>query len=246
MAKLLPQAAACALLALASVVAPAADVYVEPDAPVVALVLGDTIRLRSPDDVRQAIVVRLVNRYAAEKGIVAQPAEVAAQADALRGTLRGDRLRWSARLEEIERRLLVRTLGAAERQSLVAEREVLLVLLRAGTPGAPSDPPLEDPRIVDPLAAGIVRQWKVDRALHAQYGGRIALQPGGPEPIDAYRRFLEERRDRGEFQFLSADHERAFWRYYQGHAAWDYLVPGSAAEARAFATPPWQASAAAR
>ena len=36
MAKLLPRAAACVLLALASVAAPAADVYVEPDAPAVA------------------------------------------------------------------------------------------------------------------------------------------------------------------------------------------------------------------
>ena len=93
-----------AALAAAAPLAPARDIYIEPDAPLVARVFDDTLRMRNPADARQAIVARLLERYAAENGIVAEPAEVDAQAKSLRGTLLGDRLRWAYRLEEIDRR----------------------------------------------------------------------------------------------------------------------------------------------
>lgn len=228
-------------LALAAGIGAAAarDIFIEPDAPIVALVLGDTLRLRNPDDVRRAIVARLLERYAAEKGIVAEPAEVEAQAQALRQTMRQDRARWGARLEEIERRLLERTLRAAERKSLLAERDVLVSLLNNGSASPTATPPLEDPRILKPLASGIVLQWKLDRALYQQYGGRVALQPEGPEPFEAMRRFLEERRGRGDFQLLVAEIDRAFWAHYLPGSR-QLLPSGSPEEARAFSLAPWQ------
>lgn len=231
------------ILALAATapLAPARDIYIEPDAPIVALVLGDTVRLRSHDDARQAIMVRLLDRYATEQGIVAEPAEIAAQAEVLRLTMQADRQRWATRLEEVDRRLRERSLSPAERKSLTSERNVLLTLLRYGADQRPGAPPLEDRRILQPLAAGIVRQWKVDRALHRQYGGRIALQPGGPQPLDAYRRFLEERRGRGEFQIFTPELERAFWKPYAADTEVGFLAPGSPEEARVYAIPPWQA-----
>ena len=186
-------------------------------------------------------MVRLLDRYAAEQGIVAEPAEIAAQVEVLRLTLQSDRQRWAARLEEVDRRLRERSLSPAERKVLTSERNVLLSLLRYGADQQPGAPPLEDPRILQPLAAGIVRQWKVDRALHRQYGGRIALQPGGPQPLDAYRRFLEQQRERGQFQILTQDLERAFWRAYAAETEVVFLAPGSPEEARVYTIPPWQA-----
>jgi hypothetical protein len=228
-------------LAIAAPVAAARDIFIEPDAPIVALVLGDTVRLRSHDDARQAIVSRLLERYATEQGIVATPAEIEAQAEVLRQTMQADRQRWAARLDEVDRRLRERSLTAAERKSLAADRSVLLTLLNYGADQQPGPPPLEDARILKPLAAGIVRQWKLDRALYRQYGGRIAQRPGGPEPLDAHRRFLEERRGRGEFQIFTPELEGAFWKPYAADTRLDFLAPGSAEEARVYAIPPWQA-----
>jgi hypothetical protein len=227
-------------LAMAAPVAAARDIFIEPDAPIVALVLGDTVRLRGHDDARQAIVVRLLERYATEQGIVAEPAEIDAQAEVLRQTMQSDRQRWAARLEEVDRRLRERSLTAAERKSLTAERNVLLTLLRYGPDQQPGLPPLEDARILKPLATGIVRQWKLDRALYRQYGGRIAQQPGGPEPLDAYRRFLEERRNRGDFQIFTPELERAFWKPYAADAGQVFLASGSREEAQVYGVPPWQ------
>jgi hypothetical protein len=90
------------------------------------------------------------------------------------------------------------------------------------------------------IAAAFIRQWKINRALYRHYGGRIVYQQGGPEPLDAYRIFLEEARARGEFEILDPALEAAFWRYYRSDAIHDFYAPGSAEEARAFAQPPWQ------
>jgi hypothetical protein len=87
-----------------------------------------------------------------------------------------------------------------------------------------------------------VKQWKIDRALHRQYGGRIAGPPGALEPVDAYRRFLEERRDRGDFQLFTPELEREFWKPYRTDSMHALLAPGSREEAAAYATPPWAKS----
>ncbi len=228
-----------AALAVAAPLAPARDIFIEPDAPLVARVYDDTLRMRNPADARQAIVVRLLERYAAEKGIVAEAAEIDAYGETVRRTLQADRLHWTARQEEIDRRLAQRSLTQAERKALEAEREVLRSLLRSEPGKAPTATPPEDPKFIQVLAAGVVKQWKVDRALHRQYGGRVAVQRGGPEPVDAYRRFLEERRDRGDYQIFAPELEREFRTYYMTDAKHVFLPPGSPEEAQAFATPPW-------
>jgi hypothetical protein len=89
------------------------------------------------------------------------------------------------------------------------------------------------------IAAAFIRQWKINRALYQQYGGRIIFQQGGPEPLDAYRKFLEESAARRDFRITNPDLEAAFWRYYRDESIHQFFAPGSADEARAFADPPW-------
>jgi hypothetical protein len=228
---------------LAAVAAPfalARDIFIEPDAPLVARVYADTLRMRNPADARQAIVATLRERFATENGIVAEPAEIDAHAESLRRTLEADRLRWIARQEEIDRRLGERTLPEAERKTLAAERQVLRTLLRSEPGVPPTATPPEGREFIRWQAAGYVKQWKVDRALHRQYGGRIAGPPGAPEPVDAHRRFLEDRHARGDFQILAPELEREFWKYYRTDSMHVFLPPGSREEAQAFATPPWE------
>lgn len=89
------------------------------------------------------------------------------------------------------------------------------------------------------IAAAFILQWKINRALYQQYGGRIVYQQGGPEPLDAYRKFLDESAARNDFAIVNQDLEAGFRRYYRDEAIHDFLEPGSAEEARAFADPPW-------
>lgn len=88
------------------------------------------------------------------------------------------------------------------------------------------------------MGRSLIRQWKLNRALYRQYGGRIIFQQSGPEPIDAYRQFLEERQTAGDFEIHQKAFENDFWRYFANDSMHVFYEPGSEEEARAFAIPP--------
>lgn len=91
------------------------------------------------------------------------------------------------------------------------------------------------------IAQSIIRQWKINRSLHDRYGGRIIYQQLGPEPLDAYRLFLEQRQAQDAFAIHDPALEKGFWDYFTNDALHDFMEPGSADEARAFKVPPWEA-----
>jgi hypothetical protein len=104
-----------------------------------------------------------------------------------------------------------------------------------------SEESAEDKAARAEIAAAFIRQWKINGALYKQYGGRIIFQQGGPEPLDAYRKFLEESAARGDFRIANPDLEAAFWRYYRDESIHQFFKQGSPEEAKAFAAPPWLA-----
>jgi hypothetical protein len=89
------------------------------------------------------------------------------------------------------------------------------------------------------IAGAFILQWKINRALYQQYGGRIIFQQGGPEPLDAYRKFLEERQAAGDFSIEDPALAAEFWRYYRDDSIHSFFEPGSADEAKAFGAEPW-------
>lgn len=89
------------------------------------------------------------------------------------------------------------------------------------------------------MGRSMIRQWKLNRALHAHYGGRIIFQQLGPEPLDAYRQYLEERQTAGDLRFFDSALEQRFWRYFTSDEMHDFMAPGSEEASRAFKTPPW-------
>lgn len=97
----------------------------------------------------------------------------------------------------------------------------------------------EDRAARQEIAGAFIRQWKLNKALYEQYGGRIVFQQGGPEPLDAYRKFLEESQSRGDFAIASGPLEAAFWRYYRDDSIHSFFTPGSPEEKQVFAAPPW-------
>jgi heat shock protein HslJ len=95
------------------------------------------------------------------------------------------------------------------------------------------------------MGRSMIRQWKLNRALYRQYGGRIIFQQLGPEPLDAYRQYLEERQVAGDFKIHEKGFEGTFWRYFTDDSMHSFYESGSEEEARAFATPPWNSKIAA-
>ena len=84
------------------------------------------------------------------------------------------------------------------------------------------------------------QRWKLNKALYGQYGGRIIFQQLGPEPLDAYRQYLEERHAAGDFKIHAKVFENEFWRYFTDESMHSFYERGSEEAARAFATPPWE------
>jgi heat shock protein HslJ len=95
------------------------------------------------------------------------------------------------------------------------------------------------------MGRAMIRQWKLNRALYRQYGGRILFQQLGPEPLDAYRQYLEERQAAGDFAIHEKTSAYTFWRYFTDESMHSFYESGSEEEARAFATPPWERKVAA-
>jgi hypothetical protein len=89
------------------------------------------------------------------------------------------------------------------------------------------------------VAASLIRQWKINKSLHEKYGGRIIYQQFGPEPLDAYRAFLEAAQEAGGFRINRADLAEPFWAFFIEDERHAFMPAGSEDEARAFTTPPW-------
>lgn len=64
------------------------------------------------------------------------------------------------------------------------------------------------------FAARLVTQWKIDRALHARYGGTVIFQQMNPfEPVGAYHDFLREMEKRKIVEIYDRRLTRGFWKY---------------------------------
>jgi len=87
------------------------------------------------------------------------------------------------------------------------------------------------------------REWKLNRALYRQYGSRIIFQQLGPEPLDAYRLYLQEWQAAGDFVIHEKAFDDAFWRYFTDDSIHSFYEAGSVAETQALERPPWEQSA---
>jgi hypothetical protein len=225
---------------VAFVPARAQPTYGDPAAPVAGKVLGMVVHTQDAEELRYVILKRLTDRYADEKGIVVTRAEKDAYVKQVQDTLERDRVRHAERRDELTRLLANASLSRPDRKALesqlASENDFLAALAE------PTGDPAEIASARDEVAAAFIRQWKINRALYQQYGGRIIFQQGGPEPLDAYRKFLEQQRAQGDFVIVNKELERAFWRYYLNEPMHTFYPAGSKDEAQAFETPPWSAN----
>lgn len=174
-----------------------------------------------------------------------------AGAEPLAATVLGEELR-TADAAELENFILTRLFGqfAAERGIEVESSEIdaFVENMHRGmeAQGLTADDDLTPEEAAEAevmrrdMARTIIRQWKIDKALYDRYGGRIIYQQLGPEPLDAYRLFLEERQREGAFAIHDQGLANRFWRYFTDESIHDFMEPGGADEARAFSVPPWR------
>ena len=231
-----------ALLACCLVIPPyahAQEHYGDPHVPVAGKALGTVIHTQDAEELRYVILKRLTDRYANEKGITVTQAEKAAYVKRVQEVVQNDRERQLARRNELSRKLAAGGLPEAERKALESELDTTNNTLAALGERGSGAPAPEEVKAREEIAAAFIRQWKINRALYQQYGGRIIFQQGGPEPLDAYRRFLEEARSHGDFEIADKDLEAGFWRYYLNDAIHSFYVVDSKEEAQALGTPPW-------
>lgn len=208
--------------------------------PVAGEVLGKVIHTRDADELRFVVLKQLTDRYADANGITVTQGEKDAYVRNMRNRLQKDREQNATRRDRLTRRLAAGELPEVERKALASELDTVNRTIEAlGPPqSAAADP--DEMKEREQIADAFIRQWKINRALYQQYGGRIIFQQGGPEPLDAYRWFLEERQARGDFRILNKDIELAFWRYYVTESIHSFYPRGSKEEAQVFAMPPWQ------
>lgn len=168
----------------------------------VALVYGEALEVTDPALVQDAILTALFDRYAADNGLEATPAEVGAYVENMKKGMR--------------------EMGLDAEDDLTPDEKAEVAAMRRD------------------MGNALIRNWKINKSLYEQYGGRIAYQQMGPEPIDAYREFLEEREKAGDFSINDADVRESFWRYFSDESKHDFMPAGSEDEANAFASPPWE------
>lgn len=60
-----------------------------------------------------------------------------------------------------------------------------------------------------------VRQWKLNQALYREFGGRIIFQQAGWEPIDAYRKLLDQAEASKAFVVHDPAMRVAVYRYFE-------------------------------
>jgi hypothetical protein len=204
-----------------------------------ARVLGNGVAEEGIEALREAVLGPLLAAFAGQNRIAATDDEVAAWIARIDRSRAADVAARRARLAEIDARLADAGLPGTERAALAREaadqRQILSLL------AAPAAMTAEEREAREAMARAVIVQWKVHRALYARHGGRIGHQQGGPEPLDAVRAFLLERRDAGDFEILDPVLAEAFWDYWNDDQRHDFMPPGGPEASRAFRDPPWSA-----
>ncbi len=208
-------------------------IYGQPEDPLVARVFATEIHSRDPQEVQFIILQRLLERYTEDHQIVVTDEEIDAYRAAQERFMERDRQRRAARRTELAAQLQAGALGAEEQARLTRELEILDSLATSDRDAA-TEESAEVRAYADQVARSFIRRWKVNRALYQQYGGRVIFQQAGPEPLDAYRTFLEEQQALGHFAIVDPGVTEKFWYYFVTDTLHDFYPPGSEEEARAF------------
>ena len=203
------------------------------DSPVIATV-GDTkITEAEKDDLGSVVLSVLLEQYAKDEKIVASDEEVEKFLAGLRDGEAKEKVSLEKQRSELIAELKSDDLGKEQRAEKSAELASLTESLKE-----PSDTERKEIEgLRREMADGIIKSWKINKALFDQYGGRVVYQQFGPEPLDAYRKFLEAKLKAGAFQLSDKKYEDDLWRIYRDDELHDFVPEGE--RETVLNTPPW-------
>ena len=217
----------------------AQETYGRSDAPLVAEVLDVQIRTDNPDEMAYVIKQVLASQYIEDKKLQATDAELAEFLQRKQLMMEKNRIKLDKRRDAIRQALTDTSLTTEVREQLEKERAALDKMDEAMTQVESRAGTAESNAAEKLIAQSFIEQWKVNRALYRQYGGRLIYQQGGAEPLDAWQKFLRDAQKDGKFQILQQDMEPALWSYYTTDSIHKFYPDGAASKEPAFNTPWW-------
>ncbi|MCH8029128.1 MAG: hypothetical protein IH874_04270 [Candidatus Dadabacteria bacterium] len=60
-----------------------------------------------------------------------------------------------------------------------------------------------------------ILQWKINKALYNKYGGRVIFQQAGWEPLDAYKKFIDQSDKKKDYYIIDPELKAAYEAYKQ-------------------------------
>lgn len=181
---------------------------------VIAVIYDQTISVRETDEMSGMIFGALLERYAQENNLEPTADDVD---EYLRNSHRRSRDMLEREMEKLQESLDSEEMDERDKENIEASLEELGTALEAIRESGESfrDEDSPEAREYREYARQVLTVRNVNISLYERYGGRVAFQQAGPEPVDAYRMFLKEQQEQGSFQILDEAHEARFWEYFK-------------------------------
>lgn len=193
------------------------------DTDVIAVVLGRKVTTGKKDKLKGLIFSALLQQYAKENKIEPSEAELdafVAKLEELEMMEKQTQAKDEADRAQLRHQLQSTSLSDQDRKEKEFELQTIERTLKSTQEAKEMSKGMEDQmRLMKrQIAQQFVKSWKVNKALYAQYGGRVIFQQAGVEPLDAYRDFLKEQEKKGAFQIIDKQYEPEFWHYFTNDA----------------------------
>ena len=188
----------------------------EADANVIAVVLGKKITAAEKNKLNGVIFSALLEQFATENKI--EPTEEELDAFVLKAEEKEKQhqIKMEADKKKLVEELKNLSLSDREREQKASHLKTIESILKTTRDMKEQAKGMEDQirPMKRQMAQQFVKSWKINKAMHQKYGGRVIFQQAGVEPLDAYRDFLREQENKGTFQILDKQSEARFWRYF--------------------------------
>ena len=207
--------------------------------PGVATLLGNAVPNRDRSKLVGIVLDGLLQHYAEENQIIASSEDIDAFVQ-FQATL-NTRMReeWQKDQDRLKQELATELPEPAKRIKQ-AQLDAITTLLGSSfeTEQWNKNNPEEAAATDREVASKRLQTWKINQSLFTKFGGRVIPRDNGPEPIDAYKAFLEGEEKRGKFKIHDAGSREGFWKYFS--VARPQMVSDPAEAARLINTPPWE------
>lgn len=208
------------------------------DTNVIAVVLGRPITASETNELRGIVLVSLLEKFAKENRIEPTPEELDALVRKTDEIGKDQQIRRQQDLNRLVEELKNPSLTGSEREKKEARLERLERMLKylAKVEKEAAEDEEQTRATKRDAARRVVQSWKINRALYQKYGGRVAFQQAGVEPLDGYRDFLKEQQRKGNFRILDKTCSASFWGYFTNDSIHSFY---SKEEGAKFINTPW-------